>query len=555
MNVKIPLIIAFLVMAISCRQFERAATAIYFNGKIWTGDSTQPWATSIAIREGKIIHAGDLDEKFRSSTTLMIDLKGKLVVPGFIDNHTHFLQGGYNLTSVDLKPATSKETFIALLKKYCAQYPDDRWILGGTWDHEGWGGQLPEKSWIDSICGKHPVFLSRYDGHMALANSKALNLAGINPGTPSPDGGTIQKDPQGDPTGILKDGAMDLIDKIIPEPDERSMDEYFEHAQQHAISLGVTQVHDVCSFGGWNDLKTFQRNRNNNKQQIRIYSFVPLREWQKLDSFCRLNGKGDDLLRWGGLKGYVDGSLGSTTAWFYHAYLDAPGNTGFPIVDSLVLEKQVIAADKAGLQVAVHAIGDRANDLVLRIYSKATQLNGLRDRRFRVEHAQHLRLEAIAAFAAQKVIASMQPYHAIDDGRWAYKRLDEARLRGTYAFNSLIQAGALLTFGSDWFVAPLDPIMGIYAAVTRRTLDEKNPSGWHPEQKISVEQALKSYTANNAYAGFMEDRSGKISKGYLADFVVLSDNLFTIAPEKIRSVKVERTIINGKEVFSRVDRP
>ena len=555
MKVKLSVVIVLLLTAASCRQLEGTATAIYFNGKVWTGDSTRPWASAIAVREGRIIHAGDPDEKFRSSATTMIDLKGKLVVPGFIDNHTHFLQGGYNLTSVDLKNATSKETFIALLKKYCDQYPDDRWILGGTWDHEGWGGELPEKSWIDSVCGAHPVFLSRYDGHMALANSKALNLAGINPGTPSREGGTIQKDVRGNPTGILKDGAMDLIDGIIPEPDEKSLDEYFEHAQQHAFSLGVTQVHDVCSFGGWNDLKTFQRNRSNNKQQIRIYSFVPLRDWDKLDSFCRLNGKGDDLLRWGGLKGYVDGSLGSTTAWFYHDYLDAPGNTGFPIIDSLALQRQVIAADKAGLHVAVHAIGDRANDVILRIYNKAVQWNGERDRRFRVEHAQHLRKDAIDSFASQKVIASMQPYHAIDDGRWAHKRLDEERLRGTYAFNSLIRAGALVTFGSDWFVAPLDPIMGIYAAVTRSTLDGKNPSGWHPEQKISVEQALKCYTVNNAYAGFMEDRSGKIRKGYLADFVVLSDDLFNIAPEKIRSVKVERTIINGKEVFSRSDRP
>jgi predicted amidohydrolase YtcJ len=284
---------------------------------------------------------------------------------------------------------------------------------------------------------------------------------------------------------------------------------------------------------------------------LRIYSFVPLRTWAKLDSFVKKEGWGDDMLHWGGLKGFVDGSLGSTTAWFYKPYLDAPTKTGLQVTDTNDLRKWVLSADSAGLHCATHAIGDRANDFILSVYEEAEKRNPGKDRRFRVEHAQHLTAIAIQKFAALHVIPSMQPYHAIDDGKWAFKRLDSARLKGTYAFKSLLTQGANVTFGSDWTVAPLDPIAGIYAAVTRRTLDDKNPNGWFPDEKISVEQALKCYTANNAYASFQENKLGKLKAGMLADLVVLSDDIFSIAPEKIRDVKVLRTVVNGKEVYLR----
>ena len=283
------------------------------------------------------------------------------------------------------------------------------------------------------------------------------------------------------------------------------------------------------------------------KLDLRIYSLVPLSTWARLDSFCKKEGKGDDLLRWGALKGYIDGSLGSTTAWFYQPYLDAPTTSGLTVTDTNNIRRLVLAADSAGLHVVVHAIGDRANDFILHVFEEAEKKT-LKDHRFRVEHAQHLTQQAIPRFAQLKVIPSMQPYHAIDDGRWAYKRLDNARLKGTYAFKSLLDAGAPLTFGSDWTVAPLKPLEGIYAAVTRRTLDDKNPGGWYPEEKISVEQAVKCYTVNNAYAGFQENKLGMLKKGLLADFVVLDQDIFEIVPEKIRDVKVVQTIVDGKEV-------
>jgi len=410
---------------------------------------------------------------------------------------------------------------------------------------------LPRKDWIDSITTGNPVFVSRYDGHMALANSKALRLAGIDRNTVAPPGGEIVKDEKGEPTGVLKDNAQELVYRVIPTPTDTQLDEYAQRAIQEALENGVTEVHDVSSYDGKTELATYRRAYANNKLPIRIYAFVPIANWRYLDSFCKVNGKGDDRLHWGAVKGFVDGSLGSTTAWFYQPYLDAPNNRGLQVTDTILLHNWVISADSAGLQVACHAIGDRAIDFILKVYQEAEQRNPGKDHRFRIEHAQHLSAAAIPLFAQLQVIASMQPYHAIDDGRWAYKRLDDARLRRTYMFNTLLKNGATVTFGSDWTVAPLKPLLGIYAAVTRQTLDGKNPGGWYPEEKLTVDQALRCYTVNNAYAGFQEKKLGRLKTGMLADFVVLSDNLFNIPPEKIKEVTVLRSFVDGKEVFTR----
>jgi len=546
---KVFYIISVIILFYSCNEkVNDTADKIYFNAKIWTGDSANARADAIAIKGNEIVYAGKDYQSFKGTNTEMIDLGGKLMIPGFIDNHTHFLSGGYNLSAVDLRKAKTPQEFISILKEFCQKQNDDRWILGGDWDHEAWGGELPSRSWIDSATGNHPVFVNRYDGHMALANSKALELAGINKNTKVPAGGEMKKDAKGEYTGVLKDEAMSLMYRVIPDPSEKELDEYLQAAMQHAFENGVTQVHDVGSYGGWIDLATYRRNHANKKLDLRIYSFVPLSTWKKLDSFCKKEGKGDDMLRWGALKGFMDGSLGSTTAWFYQPYLDDPKTAGLNVTDTINMRNWVLAADAAGLHIAVHAIGDRANDFILNVFEEAEKRNSA-DHRFRVEHAQHLTQQAIPRFAQLKVIPSMQPYHAIDDGRWAYKRLDDARLKGTYAFKNLLDTKATLTFGSDWTVAPLKPLQGIYAAVTRRTLDDKNPDGWYPEQKIAVEQALKCYTANNAYAGFQENKLGMLKKGMLADLVILDENIFEISPEKIKDVQVLRTIVNGKEVY------
>lgn len=551
----ITLSIASFFLFSSCDQnasISKSADRIYINAVIWTGDSANAKATAIAIKDRLIVYVGDDYTSYKGNSSEIIDVAGKMIVPGFIDNHTHFLGGGYQLASVNLRDAKTPGEFVSALKKYVSGLKEKRWIQGGDWDHEAWGGTLPTKEWIDSVTGDNPLFVSRYDGHMALANSVTLQLAGINKNTPSPAGGEIVKDPAtGEPTGVLKDEAMGLVYKVIPAATSTELDESLERAIQHAYENGVTQINDMGGSGGWTDMETFKRAQANNKLHFRIYSFVPISTWKKLDSLIKKDGRGNDMLRWGGLKGFVDGSLGSTTAWFYKPYLDAPNTSGLQVTDTNFLRRWILGADSAGLHVAVHAIGDRANDWLLNVYEEAGKKKGNADRRFRIEHAQHVTQNAIKRFSELKVIPSMQPYHAIDDGRWAAKRLDDERLKGTYAFNSLLNANAHLTFGSDWSVAPLHPVMGIYAAVTRRTLDDKNPGGWYPAEKITVEQALHCYTINNAYAGFHENKTGKLKAGMLADLVVLSDNLLAIPPEKIADVKVLRTIINGKEVYVR----
>ena len=543
------LIVFFSVLVFfSCNSSNRA-DKVYVNGNFWTGDSANPTATVLAIKGDKIIYVGN--DASQVNATEQIDLNGNMVVPGFTDNHTHFLSAGYGLSSVKLKDAMTKAAFIQRISDFCKTHPGNAWIREGNWDNENWGGELPSKEWIDSVSGDHPIFISRYDGHMAFANSKAMQLAGVNASTLSPAGGVVVKNTKGELTGCFKDKAMSLIEKAIPDPTEAELEEYYKAAANYALERGVTHVNDMGSYGGWMDLSTYRRVAQKNNSLIRMYSFVPLATWSRLDSFVQKNGRGDDLLKWGGLKGYVDGSLGSTTAWFHQPYLDDPKSTGLTITDTTDLRNWVIGADKAGLHVAVHAIGDRANDFILSVYQEAEKINGSRDRRFRVEHAQHVRLEAIDHFANQQVIASMHPFHLVDDGIWAYKRLDTNRLKGTYAIKTMMDKGVTVTFGSDWPVAPVDALFGVYAAVTRRTGDNKNPNGWYPDQKISIDQALRAYTQNNARASFMEGKIGVLKKGYYADFAVLDQDIKKIDPITLKEVKVLRTVLNGKEVFVR----
>ncbi len=525
---------------------------IFTNGVIWTGNSSTPNAEAIAVRGSDILAVGTSREieALAGQSTEIVDLEGSFVVPGFIDNHTHFLQGGFQLASVDLRDADSPEEFALRILAFAGQTQPGRWITGGDWDHEAWGGQLPEKSWIDESTPDNPLFVSRLDGHMALANSVALELAGVTRDTPDPDGGTIVRDPEtGDPTGVLKDEAMSLVYAAMPDPSTEELAEALDRAMEHAVSLGVTQVHDMGSFGGWMDLEAYRAAQADRDLKIRIYSFVPLSTRERLSEFISENGEVDEWLRWGGLKGFVDGSLGSTTAWFYDPYEDEPETAGLLVTDTTSIREDVLAADAAGLHLGIHAIGDRAIDWLLGVFSEANKQNGERDRRFRIEHSQHLSPDAFRRYQDLGIIASAQPYHAIDDGRWAVKRIGPERIKRTYAFRSFLNAGVRLTFGSDWTVAPISPMKGIYAAVTRQTIDGANPLGWVPEEKISVEEALTAYTASNAYAGFMEDRAGSIAAGKLADFVVLSENLLEIDPEAISRVRIRRTVIAGEDRF------
>jgi hypothetical protein len=531
------------------------ADLVLRNGKLWTVNDQQPEAEAVAVRGNRIIAVGATKDihKLIGPQTRVIDLQGRRVVPGFNDAHVHFFNGGAGLASVQLRDAKSPQEFANRIAAFAAKIPPGRWILEGNWDHENWSpAKLPTRQLIDAVTLHNPVFVQRLDGHMALANSAALKLAGITKATPDPPGGLIVRDEAGEPTGVLKDAAMNAVQKVIPEPSAAEITEAVKAALRYAAENGVTSVQDMSASP--DVLSVYQQLLARDELTVRIYGHQPLAHWQRLANAGIRAAFGNDKLKIGGLKGFADGSLGSTTAWLFAPYLDTPNTSGLAsdeLVNEAAMQERIVKADRAGLQLAIHAIGDKANHRILAMFAAAAKQNGARDRRFRIEHAQHLRAEEIKAFAAQKVIASMQPYHAIDDGRWAENRIGAERAKGTYAFRSLLDAGAILAFGSDWFVAPMEPLMGIYAAVTRRTLDGKRPAGWVPEQKITVAEAIRAFTLGSAYASFDETRKGSLEVGKLADFAVLSADILKINPVEIEKTRVVMTIFDGKVVYER----
>lgn len=548
-----PLVVFFCLVPAMATLAQQSADLMLTKARIWTGSTAAPWAEAVALSRNRIAAVGSDTEilKLRGQKTLVLELPGGLVVPGFIDNHTHFLDGGFQLLSVDLRPARNQQEFAERIRQKAETLTPGRWITGGDWDHETWpGARLPSKELIDRFTRDIPVFVSRLDGHMALANSLALEKAGVTRATPDPPGGTIVRDSQtGEPTGILKDAAMTLVSRHIPEPSEKERDEALRLAMKEAARYGVTSVQDITS---WPAYETFRRAHRQNRLTVRIHARTPLAQWEKQAEWVKQRGSGDVWLRLGGFKAFMDGSLGSTTAYFFEPYNDDPKTSGLLSDDAIPeskIRQRMLAADKAGFQLSIHAIGDRANHLLLNLYEEVARINGPRDRRFRIEHAQHLQREDIPRFAKLGVIASMQPYHCIDDGRWAEKRIGPERIKTTYAFRSLLDSGARVTFGSDWTVAPINPLLGIYAAVTRRTLDDRNPTGWVPEEKITVEEALRSYTHHSAFASFDEREKGTLEAGKLADLVVLDRNIFEIPPVAIPQARVLYTIVDGKIVY------
>jgi len=528
------------------------ADTIIVNAVVHTMDPAQPAAEAVAIYGNRIVAVGSTKDirNVAGPNTRIINAKGRLLLPGFNDAHTHFLSGGFQLSSVDLRDANSPEEFAARIKAFAEKLPKGRWVTGGDWDHERWpDAKLPTKELIDRVTQDTPVFVNRLDGHMALANSLALKLAGVTRQTVDPPGGVIVRDKSGEPTGVLKDAAQNFVWKVVSPATFEEKLNAARAATNYAAQLGVTSIQDMSAG---DDVGIYQTLLDRGELKTRIYAVSPLPAWERVARMGVRAHFGSEMLRVGGLKGFADGSLGSTTALFYEPYRDDPATSGIAgdeMYPEGVMLKRVSEADRAGLQIMIHAIGDRANDEILSIYEQVERENGKRDRRFRIEHAQHLRAQDIPRFARDGVIASMQPYHAIDDGRWAEKRIGKERIKTTYAFRSLLDSGATLAFGTDWTVAPLNPLLSIYAAVTRRTLDGKNPKGWVPEQKISVEEAVRAYTLGSAYAEFQENVKGSITVGKLADLVLLSRDIFKIDPIEIEDVKVVMTMVDGRVVF------
>jgi predicted amidohydrolase YtcJ len=534
-------------------QSKPAADLVITNAKVWTVDKSRPSAQAVAVLGDRIVAVGSNTdiEAWHGPNTKVIDAGGKLLLPGFNDAHVHFVSGGQQLDNVQLKDVTNPKEFARQIAERAKVTPKGEWVLGGNWDETKWNPpDMPTKEMIDAATPDTPVFVSRYDGHMGLANSVALRLAGITANTPDPPGGTIVHDAQGNPTGALKDAATDFIDKVVPPLSHEQRVKVVKRALAHAASLGVTSVqHMVASY---EDIAVYSELLDRGELTTRIYA-APL--ITQVDDQAKIgigHAFGGPSLRIGALKAFADGSLGSGTAYFYEPFLNQGNNRGL-LSDEMhpisLMRDRMMKADAAGLQLCTHAIGDEGISTILDLYADVIKAHGEADRRFRIEHAQHMAAKDFDRFAQLHVIASVQPYHAIDDGRFAEGHIGHDRASRTYAFRTFLDHGVRLAFGTDWEVAPLNPLLGVYAAVTRATLDDKNPNGWFPEQKLTVAEAVEAYTMGSAYAEFQEKEKGSITPGKLADMVLLSDDIFTIAPTKIRDTQVLRTIVGGKLVW------
>jgi predicted amidohydrolase YtcJ len=527
----------------------QTADTVFVNGRVYVRQGR--FESAIALAGDRVLSVGD-DAAVRalaSKDTRIIDLKGRLVTPGFNDAHVHFLDGGFGLLSVDLRDAKDEADFAARIGKHAASLPKGAWILNGNWDHERWPSQaLPTKSLIDSLTRDNPVSVNRLDGHMVLANSVALKAAGIDRNTKDPYGGTIVRDAAGEPTGVLKDNAQDLLYKALPEPSREMNVRAARAGLAHAASLGVTSVQDNSSIDA---LPTYQQIRTEGGLLARINVWRPVSAMKSLIESGVRSGLGDDWIRIGAIKILSDGSMGAGTAAFFEPYSDEPTTSGLLLYPVEELNRMIDEADAAGFQLAVHAIGDRANALVLDAFEKVSASRPRADRRLRIEHSQVVRRADLARYAKMRVVASIQPSHCIDDMRWAPKRIGVERCRMAYNFKSFLDAGIPVAFGTDWYVEPLDPRIGLYAAVTRETVAGGPKGGFLPEERISLDAAIDLYTRGSAYAEFADDRKGTLEPGKLADLAVFAADLFKIEPKRILETPVDLTMVGGRVVFER----
>lgn len=536
------------------------AELVLFNGRIWTGVGKpgDPEPTAIAITGDSIVAVGSDDRILPrvGPATQAIDVGGRRIIPGITDSHTHIISGGFFLNRLQLRDVQGRDEFVAAIGEAAKKTKPGEWVLGGRWSVESWAKpESPHRNWIDPVTGDTPVFLSRMDGHSALANSAALKLAGIDAKGPTdPVGGEVERDPTTkEPTGILKDAAMGLVSKHIPEPTLENRIEALARAMKHANSFGVTTVHDMSDP---EDLDAFLKTAEDHKLTVRIISYIQVDEWSKSLSGGRAwmeRTQGMKKFGVAGFKGYMDGSMGSRTALMHEPYADLPPNAVHPHgqATAFAADKNFVSevsdADSAGMQIAVHAIGDEAIHQLLDAYEKARDTNRRAESVFRVEHAQHILPADIPRFASLGVVASMQPLHKADDGRYVEKVLGKERLKGSYAFRSLLDSGATLTFGSDWPVVSLNPFLGIDAAVNARTLSGEV---WMPEESLTVEQALRAYTVTPWKVLRSRRALGTLELQQPADLVVLSHDLLTMDKQKLDSVKVWKTVVGGRVVYS-----
>lgn len=547
-----------------------AAERILSGARIWTGrpeDGSPKEGWAVAVGGGRILAVGPEEEvgNLRGPGTAVVDLDGRFLMAGFVDAHVHLQAGGLDLFRVDLRGVDSTEEFVRRVGDRARAMPEGAWILGGGWDEHLWGGELPHRSWLDRAAPLHPVLLLRTDLHLGLANSLALEWAGIHGDTPDPDLGQIDREMarerSGRPTGILRERALELIARRIPAPSEADREGALRAAVRHALSRGITQVHDMGALQtpeeSWASLATLRRLHAAGVLPLRVRAAVPIEERARLAELVAREGTGSARLQWGMVKGFVDGSLGAGTAWFHDPYQDDSSSCGGPITDLEALRHGIEESVEEGLQPAVHAIGDRAVDWLLQVYQEVARRRPGADLRLRVEHAQHVTQQGLRMSSSPEIVLSVQPAHMADDGAWAVGRIGEERLSGAFAFGSFHRVGARLALGSDWTVAPLDPRFGLAAATSRRIHgDPARGTLGDPDERLSLADALRAHTLGGAYAGGLDQETGTVERGKRADLVILSRDPFGVEPVALTSeVSAEMTFVDGALVWQSDDPP
>jgi len=527
-------------------------TTLYLHGRIYTNDPAHPWASAIAVRDGKIICIGDISTvmlECGGDNLETVQLGGHFVMPGFNDAHVHLGTAAVDKLSVQLNGVTSIDELQKRLAAMIAQHQDGEWITGSGWDQTLWPDKaFPTRQELDAVSPKNPVFLTHISGHVAVANTLALAAGNVVKTTPDPAGGKIERDADGQATGmLLEDTAMHLVRAKIPELTDEQVRQGLEMVLEEVAQNGITSVQDNSD---WGFFVLYRKLKEEGNLTVRITEWLPFETpLEDLRNMRSEGGSTDSMLKTGLLKGFLDGALGSHTAALLAPYSDDPSTSGILTANVEEYRKLAIERDKAGFQIAFHAIGDKANRAALDIFEAVAKANGDRDRRDRVEHAQVIAPEDLPRFAALKVIASMQPGRETTDMRWAEQRLGPERSKGAYAWNSLLKSSTRLAFGTDYDVDSLNPFRGLYACTTRELPDGGPREGWEPQEKISLEDCIRAYTTGSAYAQFSEGKKGELKAGEYADFIILSADLTKIAPAQYTSTKVLRTVLAGRTVY------
>jgi predicted amidohydrolase YtcJ len=529
-------------------------TVFYTHGRIYTNDPAGPWAEAIAVADGKIVCIGKmahvlLDCGGSQQSAETVRLNDKFVMPGFNDAHVHLGGAGADALAVQLRGAASPEEMQKRVAEAVAHHKEGEWITGGGWDHTLWPDKrFPNRQQLDAVAPKNPVILTHISGHVAVANSLALKKAEIDKSTPNPSGGEIEHDGLGEPTGMLKEAAaMALVRVRIPDPSMEERRRGLEIVLANVARNGVTSVQDNSA---WEDFQAYQQLKEESKLSARITEWLPFNaSLNELQDRRAQGGTTDPWLKTGALKAVTDGALGSRTAALLEPYSDDPSSAGIFTYDPDKLRAMAIERDKAGFQLNFHAIGDRANRICLDVFEAVIKANGRRDRRDRIEHAQVVAPMDFQRFAELKVIASMQPSHQTTDMRWAEDRVGSERIKGAYAWNTMLKNGVRLAFGTDYNVEPISPFRGLYACVTRERPEGGPRNGWEPQEKISLADCIRAYTSGSAYAQFEEGKKGELKVGEYADFVVLSDDLTKVSPAQYTKARVLRTVVGGRTVY------